>query len=306
MYIYCLKIPARAFLKMIALEPGVSKPERWVPTDVASYLTVHWKFETTLKTLTSMVDSIAGEGYLNSMIEQRLSGPSGIDLQKQIIPALEGRITYITWIEKPITQMSAVTLVAFKLKDPEAVGKALENLLPRHERFVSKASSAGKNYFRINIPGPQNMPEPPPMPIPCFGIVDDYLVITNRPSLYEKVLSIMADGSKSLADDLEFKLIDGKIQRQTGGTKPVMLGFNRPEESIRYYYDLVNSERTRESMKQAAERNQFVKSIDSSLEKNPLPPFEVIQKYLAPGGSMITDDDTGLHYMSFTLRRKSE
>ena len=75
-----------------------------------------------------MVDSIAGEGYLNSMIEQRLSGPSGVDLQKQIIPALEGRITYITWIEKPITQMSAVTLVAFKLKDPEAVGKALENL----------------------------------------------------------------------------------------------------------------------------------------------------------------------------------
>ena len=77
----------------------------------------------------------------------------------------------------------------------------------------------------------------------------------------------MADGSKSLADDLEFKLIDGKIQRQTGGTKPVMLGFKRPEEGIRYYYDLVNSERTRESMKQEAERNPFFKSIDTSSGK---------------------------------------
>ena len=91
------------------------------------------------------------------------------------------------------------------------------------------------------------------MPIPCFGIVNDYLIITNRPGLYEKVLQTLADGSKSLADEMDFKLITGKIQRQSGGAKPVLLGFSRPEEGLRYWYDMINADRTREALKKQAE-----------------------------------------------------
>jgi hypothetical protein len=40
------------------------------------------------------------------------------------------------------------------------------------------------------------------------------------------------------------------------------------------------------------------------LEQHPLPPFEVLQRYLAPGGTVVVDDDTGLHYTDFSLRRK--
>ena len=54
--------PRSGIIKMIALEPGVSKPESWVPADVAQYMTFHWKIETTLKTLAPMYDSLAGEG----------------------------------------------------------------------------------------------------------------------------------------------------------------------------------------------------------------------------------------------------
>jgi hypothetical protein len=35
-----------------------------------------------------------------------------------------------------------------------------------------------------------------------------------------------------------------------------------------------------------------------------LPPFEVLQRYLAPGGTVVVDDETGLHYTDFSLRRK--
>jgi hypothetical protein len=307
-----LENPRSGIIKMIALEPGVSKPESWAPPDVAGYMTVHVKVDTAMKTLAPMYDSLAGEGGFSKMIEQRFSTPTGIDFEKQIIPALEGRVTYITWFEKPATLVSGVTLVALKLKDTEAVSKALEGLTTRFEGRISRESSAGKNYFRINIPAP---PAPPPpaagpdpaqIPIPCFGIVDDYLVITNRPSLYEKVLSTAADGTKSLADELEFKLIENKIKRQSGGAKPVMLGFNRPVEGFRYWYDLINTDRTREALKRQAERNPFFKSLDTTLQKNPLPPFEVIQRYFAPSGEMAVDDSDGLHLMSFSLRRKGE
>ena len=118
------------------------------------------------------------------------------------------------------------------------------------------------------------------------------------------MLSTLADGTKSLGEELEFKLIANKIQRQSGGAKPVMLGFSRPEEGLRYWYDMINSDSTRESLKKQAEKNPFFKSLDTTLQKSPLPPFEVIQRYLAPGGSMAVDDSSGLHFMSFTLRRK--
>ena len=301
-----LENPRSGIIKMIALEPGVSKPESWAPSDVAGYMTFHVKVDTAIKTLAPLYDSLAGEGGFSRMIEQRFSTPTGIDIEKQIIPALEGRITYITWFEKPATQVSGVTLVAFKLKDIDVVSKALEGLTTRFGERISRETSAGKNYFRINIPVPQNMPEPPPVPIPCFGIVDDYLVITNRPSLYEKVLATAADGTKSLADELEFKLIENKIKRQTGGAKPVMLGFNRPVEGLRYWYDLINTDSTREALKRQAERNPFFKSLDTSLQKSPLPPFEVIQRYFAPSGSMAVDDSDGIHFMDFSLRRKGE
>jgi hypothetical protein len=307
-----LENPRSGIIKMIALEPGVSKPESWAPSDVASYMTVHVKVETAIKTLAPMYDSLAGEGGFSKFIEQRFSTPTGIDLEKQVIPALEGRITYITWFEKPATMVSGVTLVALKLKDTEAISKALESLTTRFEGRITRETSAGKNYFRFNIPlppapqPPANGPDPAQVPIPCFGIVDDYFVFTNRPSLYEKVLSTAAEGTKSLADELEFKLIENKIKRQSGGAKPVMLGFNRPVEGFRYWYDLINTDRTREALKRQGERNGFFKALDTTLQKNPLPPFEVIQRYFAPGGSMAVDDSDGLHLMGFSLRRKGD
>jgi hypothetical protein len=42
------------------------------------------------------------------------------------------------------------------------------------------------------------------------------------------------------------------------------------------------------------------------MDKNPLPPFSVLQKYFAPQGSMVIDDETGIHFMDFTLKRKAE
>ncbi len=96
-----LENPRSGIIKMIALESGVSKPERWVPTDVASYMTVHVNFDTAVKTLTPMWDSLSGTGAFSSFVKQRFSTPLGVDFEKQILPALEGRVTYITWFEKP-------------------------------------------------------------------------------------------------------------------------------------------------------------------------------------------------------------
>ncbi len=83
-----------------------------------------------------------------------------------------------------------------------------------------------------------------------------------------------------------------------------MISFNRPEEGMRMLYGLVASEQTREGLRRGGENNQFLKSLGKSLDDNPLPPFAVLRQYLAPGGAMVVDDETGIHYMAFSLNRK--
>ena len=185
----------------------------------------------------------------------------------------------------------------------------MDGIAKKFPGLISSQSSAGKSYYRVNIPDRRNLPEgvePPPMPKPCFGIVEDYLVISNQPGIYAQVLATAADSSKSLGNELDFKLIASKLERITGETKPAMLAFVRPEESFRYMYDLATSAGAKSLLQRGAERNPFFKSVNSSLEKQPLPPFSAIQKYLAPGGSLVIDDATGIHLMNFTLKRKGD
>jgi hypothetical protein len=307
-----LTSPRTGVVKAIAFAPGETKPERWVPGDVAAYTTLNWNFQNTMKAVETLFDSFRGDGAFAQTLQDNITKNLDVDLQKQILPALDGRVTYLQWIEKPVTLQSSTTLVAFKLKDKEkdveSIQKVLDGIAKKFGDTISSQTSAGKQYYRLNIPMPNVVvgQEPPPVPKPCFGIVEDYLMISNQPSVYEKVLATAADSSKSLGNELDFKLIASKVQRVAGGTRPAMLGFQRPEESMRYLYDLATSEGVKTGLLRQSERNPFFKSVNSALEKQPLPPFSVIQKYLAPSGSMVVDDETGIHFMSFTLKRKAE
>jgi hypothetical protein len=300
-----LETPRSGVVKMIAMQPGDVQPERWIPGDVADYTTLHWNLEQTYKTLGVVYDSFRGDGALARDVQQRLSGTTGIDFEKEILPALDGRITIAHRIERPVTLRSRATVVGLKLKDAELGGKTIDKLVEKFPDRFTKKTYAGKTYYEVKIPAPADLPEDQRPPVPCFGVLDGYAVITDRVSLYEKLAVTLSEG-KSLADELDFKLVASKIERQNGETKPAMVSFNRPEEGMRFLYDLATSDRARQSLSRGAENSRFFKSVDEALKQNPLPPFAVLQKYLAPGGAVIVDDETGIHYSAFSLRRKGE
>jgi hypothetical protein len=303
--------PRSGVLKVIAFEPGESKPERWVPGDVASYATVHWNFKTSIDEVETIYDSFRGDGKFARDFVERPSKELDIDLKQQILPILEGRVTYVNWIQKPATLQSSQTLVALKLKDKdkavETIQTVLDNIVKKSPGDYETKTASGKSYYchdpakRMNLPGGT---ERPPMPMPCFGIVEDYLMISNYPGVYEQVLATSADSSKSLAGELDYKIIASRIERAADGSKPALFTFQRPEETWRYMYDLATSEKAKAFLQLESQRNPFLKSINSSLEKQPLPPFSVLQKYFAPSGGIVTDDDTGIHFLDFSLKRK--
>jgi hypothetical protein len=113
------------------------------------------------------------------------------------------------------------------------------------------------------------------------------------------------DAKTSLANELDYKLIAAKIKRQVGGDAAGMVVFSRPEQGMRFLYDMAQGEDARRFLDRRSEDNPFVRDIDEALKDNPLPPFSVLAKYLAPSGGMVTADETGFHYMTFSLKRNT-
>ena len=72
---------------------------------------------------------------------------------------------------------------------------------------------------------------------------------------------------------------------------------------MRALYELATSQTIRQQLATRADGNRFFGALHEALRDNPLPPFSVVAQYLAPGGAMLTNDETGFHYTAFTLRR---
>lgn len=296
--------PRAGVLDLLELGAGDMTPERWIPADISSYSTLYWNAAATYTKLASLYDSFQSDGAFAGLAQRRLGDPLGVNFEQELLPAFGGRVTHFNWIERPVTIASQATLVAVHLADAAAFQKTLEKIVERFQSRLGKRSLGSTNYYEIDFPRPQSADPNAPKPRPCVAIVHDCLVITDRPALMEKIITGSGDSSQSLAGALDFKLIASKAQRQAGGAKPGMITFNRPEEGLRMMYDLATSDKSREQLRSAGSDNRFFQAISDALEQNRLPPFEVLARYLAPGGGVLYDEDTGIHYTAFTLRRK--
>ena len=110
----------------------------------------------------------------------------------------------------------------------------------------------------------------------------------------------------SLADSGEFKRMVGELPRHSGGTRPAMISFEQPAEAMRLFYAQAGSEDGREQLRRQARRNPLLKSLNAAMDENPLPPFALVEQYLAPRGATIANDESGLHHTTFSLRPKPD
>ena len=300
-----LETPREGVVKMIALDSGDTTPEPWVPTDVASYLTLYWDIDQTLNELTKLYEVFRGEDTWQLEIVDRISEQMDVDFETEILQQIAGRATMITWMEPPARLNSQATLIAIKVNDAQKAKKSLRRMADKFGNSLTKDTYGGVTFYRapINNRNRNGVEEFTRIPDPCLAVIGDYLMGTDSSKLLKQVILTKSDSSESLANDLEYKLIASKIKRQVGTAKMGMITFRRPEESFRALYQLATSKSIREQLDTRSDRNPFFRALNGALKENPLPPFAVVAQYLAPGGGMVVNDATGFHYTLFTLRR---
>jgi hypothetical protein len=305
--------PRVAVLDALALSTGDSTPEAWVPGDCLSYSTIHWDLKRTFFTSAKVYNGVMGEGELEKELRARISDPLGADFVKEIMTELSGRATWVQWVERPIKLNSVTTLIGLRLKDADHFRPTLNKIVQKHAANLEKQRYGEDSYWLIrggdngdkNRRGRQQSDRPElRMPKPCVGIVGDTLLMTDSLTAFQEAIATQSDPNRGLAASLDFKLIASKLRRQPGGETPGLLQFKRPGEGIRFWYDLASSEDAKRRLSQRAGDRAVFRSLDQALRDNPLPPFETLAEYLAPGGGILVSDPSGFHYTAFTLKRK--
>ncbi len=232
-----LDSPRKGILKMMAIESGDVDPEDWVPSDAASYMTMHWNLQQTLDELEKMFDQFRGEGSFGDVIERRMSLPLGVDFQKEILDQLDDRATHVSWFEKPAKINSGTNLVGIKLKNAGAMQSTLDKIFLKLGDPGTKKNYRGISYHEFQ---PRRRPRPEQVlvrqPTPCLAIVGDYLLVSDSSKCLEAAITAKRTPNVSFADGLDYKLIASQIEQQLGSREPGMVSFSRPEETMRSFY----------------------------------------------------------------------
>ncbi len=318
-----LENPRVGVLDMIALQGGDMQPESWVPADISRYFTLHWELDKTFHGAAELFDSFRSPGAFSAMIQQRISDNIDIDFEQELLPALTGRISHALWYERPIGPGAETRAIGFELINASEFSGTMSKAVARQSERLTEKSHGGIMFHQFSLPevpdnddqeaddtAPDNRREfrraARRRQQPCVAIIGDYLVFTNRPSAMEKVINSYRDSDQSLASQLDYKLIASKVRRLTGDREPAMITFDRPEERLRALYDLLTAETTREWLDKRSENSRTAQVLNETLQDNPLPAFSIISQYLAPGGGVLANEETGFHYIDFVLRRNDD
>ncbi|MEZ6134154.1 MAG: hypothetical protein R3C53_04495 [Pirellulaceae bacterium] len=302
-----LSSPRRAILGLLRPKSGSTTPEDWIPDTVASYSTINWDLASTLDGVERLFNQFRGENALQTQVFDNANTQLGFDLRKEVLENLEGRITIAQGFTRPIRVNSGSNIYAIRLKNPKAFeSNVLPKLMDRiEERNEVKEKQFGKLLVRVFKPGREiNSDAPIRQPEICVTMIDDYVVVADSEYMIRQIADVMNGTTNALKDALEYQLIADRISAQLQDKECSAISYARPEESLQLFYELARDPKNIDRLRQVADNNGFFKSLLSALDKHKLPPFSVISKYLAPGGGFLVEEETGLHYMTFSLRRE--
>ena len=304
----------QGIMKVIRPKAGSTEPEPWVSEQVTSYFTMNWDMAKTFSAVEGIVDTFAGEGTFNERFVKEADRNLGIDLRQDIIEGLDDRLSLVQLIIPPkkINSQSNVYCVhvknASRMKS-EILPKMFEKLKGSGGPQLTSKLFGDATIYTIE---PRNVEEVEGrversnirLPRPAVCILDDQLVLSDSLEAIEEVIKMNSSGDALLSESIEFKFVRDRIKAQLKNSEMTILAYQRPEEAMRLMYDLAADPQNIDNLEQFAQNNPFITALVSAVRSKKLPPFEVIAKYLAPGGAFIVDEETGLHYTGFSMRRE--
>ncbi len=290
--------PALGLLKLFSMPKANLRPEPWVPATASTYQTVSWDLDAAYTAINDLANTFQ-PGVLN-VFEQQLVGPNGgepLSFQKDIFGPLGDRITVISDFKKPIKEDSQRMLIGVALEDAKKFQATLNKLISLANGSPKKREFQGTTIYDFAIPELPNQAPNSPLKggTVSLAIAKDTLFVSTEPSLLELVLR---GGGPALGDNAEFQKVMKDVPSQSS-----TFTFAKSEDQARASYDMIKSGAFEKAFQNpqpgAPDMSRFAKLIN----KDKLPDFSVFAKYLNQGGGYGVQDEDGMLFTSFSLRK---
>ena len=329
--------PRSGIFALLAFRPTEYEPEEFIPQSVVNHAMVSIDAPKAYAELTKIVDSFVEPGYFEKLVQDNVNEEFGLSLKDDIIDAMDGRISWFQWIDEPAMINSTRSGIAFRLKDTEKFELLLDKLTglangnqdankkdpsvekrdykdvtvyaeprsvvdSRNDRIKNRRNRNGRRAatnqqarMDVRIESPQ------------FAIFGDCLVISfDSDGLMKTLIDTHLGEGDRLSDDDNYSRIVGESQRLLDNELPMANFYSDPRRQIEWLMEMLSAEQTQAVIGSAAEDNQYLSGFKNRLDENPLPAFEQLEKYFKQSGGYMSDDETGLHMLFFTLKADEE
>ena len=300
----------QGIMKVVRPKSGPTDPEPWVSDQVTSYFTLNWDMLKTFNAIEGIVDTFAGEGTFQERFIKEANRNLGIDLRADMLESLNDRVSLVQLIVPPKKLNSQSTVYCIHVKNPSRMkSEVLPKLVDKFKSsggptISSKIFGDATIYYIESNRGADFENRNFRVPQPAFCILEDQLMVSDSLGAIEEVVKFNSGGDGPLSESIEFKLVRDRIKAQLKNSEMSILAYQRPEEGMRLMYDLATDPENIDNLERMAENNPFLTALVTAVRSRKLPAFEVIAKYLAPGGAFVVDEETGLHYTGFSMRRE--
>ena len=331
--------PRTGIFALLAFRPTEYEPEEFIPQSAVNHMMVSLDAPKAYAELTKIVDSFMSPGDFENVVDKNVNQELGLDLKQDIIDSIDGRITFFQWIEEPAFLNGTRSCIAFRLKDPENFEMLMDKMTERlNDDFGGEDESIEKRDYRdVTIyaeprakveernermkkrlgrrrSGKRRAITSEPevrmerrVESPQLAIFCDCLVVSlDSNNLMQTMIDTFQGEGDRLVDDHNYARIVDESRRLLSNELPMANFYSDPKRQLKWLLELANTDQTKEVLDSAAENNKYLSGLKQRLEENPLPEFEQLEKYFSQSGGYMSDDDTGLHMLFFTLKSDEE
>lgn len=301
-----LENPRSGVLLLPSFQPGDTAPQGFVPLATENYIAFNYSVRTTYDRLIELIDQYRYKGSVDKFVKENISDKLGIDLPTKVFDNLKGRFTWIIGFDRPAKLQGQQHVIAAELVDEAAAQESLKTVLDRYPEMFEERQFGNVKYYAIAAKQikeqEENNPERPQPFHPFIAIMDGYVFVGTSCYRFEQCVAARDGTVERLIDSPDYIRTSAVIGHETQGTTPVMFSMTRMEETLRQWYDMLTSEKTRALIDENKEKNKFLAALAEAMDQNKLPPFDVLLPYMSPGGGILYDTDSGYHAISFQLR----
>src|SRR6056297_238975 len=294
--------PRDGFFGVLRPGSGETMPPNWVPGDVTTYTTVHWRFEKTLENLGVILDKFNGEGSIERFFEDPLQTRTGLSLRQEILPLLTGRYVGLRWLQPPMTLNSQTSTMALEVNDPVLAKEYVDAFRKRVPQAMKPEVIAGTMTYALGGRNGRNVPESFRQPEPTLFLLGNWIIFTDSKTMVQRMIQADAGGLPRLAGEPDYELVSGELGGKLDGETPFLISYVKASDFFRQMYELGKDPKTRKQLRRIGEDNVFARKYAELLERNQLPPFSEFEKYFGAGGIFGYDEPGGIHLGSFNLK----